>query len=147
MLNAQARMLVQQLIQWFAFMGLGVVQQDNHRTPQMPEQMAEEDADLLLPDVAEPKLVVEAEVLSLGTDGDSRDNGDLVSPIAMTNHRSVATRGPGLDHMGDQQEPRFVGENEVGTQPRSVFFTRGQSCRFQRSMASGSRSTARVSGF
>lgn len=147
MLRAQARMLAQQLIQGFPFMGLGVVQEYHHRAPQVSEQMAEEDADLLLPDVPEPKLVVEAEVLSFRTDGDSRDDGDLVSPITMPNDRSMATRGPGLDDMGNQQEARFVGENEVGTQPRSVFFTRGQSFLFQRSMASSSRSAARVSGF
>ena len=147
MLYAQARMLSQQLIQGCALMGLGVVQKYKQRGPQMPEQMAEEDADLLLSDVPEPKLVVEAEVLSFRTDGDSRDDGDLVSPIAMTNDRGVATRCPGLDDIRDQEKPRFVGENEVGTQPRSVFFTRGQSFCFQRSMASSSRSTARVSGF
>lgn len=146
-LDAQARMLSEQFLPWFALMGAGVVQQYNHRAPQMPEEMAEEDADLLLPDVPEPKLVVEAEVLSFRTDGDSRDEGDLVSPIAMTNDRGAATGRPGLDDIGDQQEPGFVGENEVGTQPRSVFFTRGQSFCFQRSMARSSRSTARRSGF
>jgi hypothetical protein len=35
----------------------------------------------------------------------------------------------------------------VGTQPRSVFFTRSQSWRFQRSIFSSSRSKARRSGF
>jgi hypothetical protein len=127
-------------------MGWGVVQKYKQRGPQMPEPMAEEDADLLLSDVPEPKLVVEAEVLSFRTDGDSRDDGDLLSPIARMNDRGVATRCPGLDDIGDQEKPRFVGENEVGTQPRSVFFTRSQSFCFQRSLAWSSRSRARVSG-
>jgi hypothetical protein len=35
----------------------------------------------------------------------------------------------------------------MGAQPSSVFLTRGQSFRFQRWMASSSRSRARVSGF
>jgi hypothetical protein len=35
----------------------------------------------------------------------------------------------------------------VGAQPCGVFFTRGQSFRFQRSMAPSSRSKARPSGF
>ncbi len=147
MLQAQARMLSQQAVQGFAFMGRGVVQECDHRAAQMPEQMAKEEADLLLPDVPEPELVVEAEVLSLRTDGDGRDDGDPVSPIAMTNDRGLATRCPGLHDIRDQQEPRFVGENEVGAQPRGVFFTRGHSVRFQRSMALSSRSTARASGF
>lgn len=64
----QARMLLQQLTQGLAFMGWGVIQEYHHRAPQMPEQMAEEGADLLLSDVPEPELVVEAEVLSFRAD-------------------------------------------------------------------------------
>jgi hypothetical protein len=109
--------------------------------------MAEERADLRLPDIVKPELVVEAQVLPLRADGDARDDRDFVPPIAMAMNRSVAPGRPSLDHVGDQQESGFVGENEMGTQPRSVFFTRGRSFRFHRSMAPSSRSTARVSGF
>lgn len=109
--------------------------------------MTEEDAHLFLPDIVEPKLVIEAETLSLGTDGDGRNHGDSLAPIPMTQDRSLAPWGPGLDHVGDQQEPGFVGKDEVGAQPRGVFFTRGQSFCFQRAMACSSRSSARRSGF
>ena len=146
-LQAQTRMLAQQLIQRFALMGGGVIHKHHDRAAQVSKQMAEEEAHFLLPDVAEPKLVIEAEMLSLRTDGDSRDHGDSLAPIRMAQDRGLAPRGPGLDHVGDQQEPRFVGEDEVGAQPRSVFFTRGQSFCFQRSMACSSRSSARRSGF
>ena len=146
-LQAQARMLAEQFIQRCAFMGRGVVQKHQHRAAQVAKQMAEEHTHFLLPDVVEPKLVIKAEMLSLGTDGDSRDNGDSLAPIPMTQDRSLAPRGPGLDHVGDQQEPGFVDEDEVGAQPRGVFFTRGQSFCFQRLMANSSRSSARRSGF
>ena len=128
-------------------MGGGVVEKHDHRAAQVAKQVAEENTNLLLPDVAEPKLIIEAEMFSLGTDGDSRDDGDSVSPIPMAQNRSLAPRGPGLDHVGDQQEPGFVDEDEVGAQPRSVFFTRGHSFCFQRWMAGSSRSTARRCGF
>jgi hypothetical protein len=62
-------------------------------------------------------------------------------------HRSLAARRPGLDYIRDQQEAGFVGKDDVGAQPRSVFFTRGHSFCFQRSIASSFRSTARFSGF
>jgi hypothetical protein len=146
-LQPQTRMLAEQFIQRCAFMGRRVVHKYNHRAAQVAKQMAEENAHLLLPDVVEPKLVIEAEMLSLGTDGDSRDNGDSLSSIPMTQDRSLAPGGPGLDHVGDQQEPGFVGEDKVGAQPPGVFFTRGQSFCFQRSMAGSSRSSARRSGF
>lgn len=109
--------------------------------------MTEELAHLLLPDIAEPEMVVKAEVLSFRTDGDSRDGGDLVATIAMAKDRSAAAGRPGFDDIGDQEESGFVGKYEVGTQPCSVFFTRGHSFCFQRSMASSSRSMARLSGF
>jgi len=147
MLDVQARVLAQQLIQQFSLVGLGVVEEGDQGPPQMPQQMAQENTDFVLSDVPEPELIVEAEALSFRTYRDPGNDGDLVPPITMTNDRSVAAGGPGLDDIGDQQEARFVGEDEMGTQPRSVFFTRSQSFRFQRSMASPSRSTARVSGF
>lgn len=147
MLDVQTRMLTLELAHGFPLVGGGVIQQRNHRAAQMPEQMAKEFADLRVPDIVEPELVVEPQVMSPRADRDARDDRDLVPPIAMTMKWSAATRGPGLDHGGDQQESGLVGEDQVGTQPRSVFFTRGQSFRFQRSMASWSRSTARASGF
>jgi len=146
-LQAQTRIAVEQLIERLALRGGGVVQKHDHRAAQVPKQVAEEDAYLLLPNVVEPKLVIEAEMLSLVGDGDSPDHRDSLSPIVMTQDRSLASWGPSLDYVGDQEEPRFVGEDEVGAQPRGVFFTRGQSFCFQRSMAGSLRSTARRSGF
>src|SRR6516164_88671 len=110
-LQAQTRVFAEELIQRCAFMGWGIVQKHDHPTAQVSQQMTEEDAHLLLPDVVEPKLVIEAEVLSPGTDRDSRDNGDSLSSIPMTQDRSLAPGGPGLDHVGDQQEPGFVDED------------------------------------
>ena len=147
MLDAQSRMLSQQFVERFTLVGAGVVEEHNHRAAQMPKQMSEEHAHLLLPDIAEPEMVVKAEVLSFRTDGDSRDGRDLVPPIAMANDWSAAAGCPGFDDIRDQEESGFVGKHEVGAQPRSVFFTRGHSFCFQRSMASSSRSMARVSGF
>ena len=147
MLYAETRMFTLELAQRFSLVSSGVVQQRNHRAAQMPEQVAEELAHLLLPDVLEVELIVETQVVSSRADGDPRDDRDFVPPIAMTMNRSAATGRPGLDHVGDQQESGLVGEDEMGAQPSSVFFTRGQSFRFQRWMASSSRSMARVSGF
>ena len=100
-----------------------------------------------MPNVVEIKLVEKAQMLALRADRDSRDDRDLVPSVAMPMHRSLAARGPSLDDMRDQQEPGFVREDDMGAQPRSVFFTRGQSFRFHCSIASSSRSIARFSGF
>jgi hypothetical protein len=54
--------------------GARVFQERDHRPPQMPQQMPQELTHLLLPDVLEAELVVEARVVSFGTDRDSRDD-------------------------------------------------------------------------
>ena len=146
-LQAQTGMVAEQLIQRRAFMGGGIVQKHDHRAVQVSKQMAEEDANFLWPDIVEPKLVIETGMLPLRTNRDPRDDGDSLAPIARAQERSLAAWGPGLDHVRNQQESGFVDEDEGGAQPRSVFFTRGQSFCFQRWMACSSRSTARRSGF
>jgi len=132
--------------QRFSVVSCRIVEDGDHWTPQVSKKIAEEHAHLLA-NVVEVKLVEKAQMLALRTDRDSRDDGDFVPSVVMPMHRGVAPRCPGLAHIRDQQELGFVGKDDVGTQPRSVFFTRGQSFRFQRSIASSSRSTARFTGF
>jgi hypothetical protein len=48
--------------------GPGFVQQCNHRTPQLPEQMAEKFAHLLVPDIREVEFVVKTQVVSVRAD-------------------------------------------------------------------------------
>src|SRR3954453_19872165 len=75
--------------------------------------------------------------MSAGADGNSRNDGDFVSPsLAVTMNGSLPLRSPGSDHIGNQKEARFVGEDDMGTQPCSVFFMRGHSSCFQRSISS-----------
>ena len=104
--------------------------------------MTQKFADLQVPDIVEPQLVVEAYAAPCGADRDAGDDGDLVPTVAVTMHRRLASWRPGLGDVGNQEEAGFVGKDEVGTQPRSVFFTRGHSVRFQRAMAASSRSAA-----
>jgi len=145
--DPQTRVFPQQVIERFPVMRARVVQQNNHWPPQMPQQVAEKLANLLLPDVLEVKLIEKTQALPLRADRDSRDHRDLVPSVSMVDHRRLPHRCPGLGDVGDQQKPGFIGKNYMGAQPRGVFFTRGQSFCFQRAMAASSRSMARVSGF
>jgi len=106
--DMEAGMLALEFCQRFSMVRGRVVEDGDHRTAQVPQQVAEEDAHLLVPDVVEVKLVEEAQVLTLRADGDSRDNRDLVPSVTMPMHGSLAPRGPSLDDMRDQQEPGFV---------------------------------------
>ena len=62
-------------------MGGRMIQQHDHRAAQMPQQLAEKDANFLLPDVIEVKLIVQAQALSLRTYRNPGNDGDLVPPL------------------------------------------------------------------
>lgn len=129
------------------FVNAGIVADHDHVTPKMTQEVSEERTDFVVLDVLRMTLKVQTHSAAPGCDRDSGDDGDTVSAIAMLDERGLAPGRPGLPEGRNQQESRLVDENEVGTQPRSVFFRRGQSLRFQRSIASSSRSRARRSGF
>jgi hypothetical protein len=123
------------------------VPEQEHVTPQVAEQVAEEAANLRLLDVLVVQLEVQVGALAKGAERNRGDRGDAVAAIEVTHDRRSAHGGPGLRDRRRQEEARFVGEDEVGTQPRGVFFSRGHSCRTNRRMAASSRSSARFRGF
>jgi len=141
-------MLAQNLFDRLSLVRRGVVEQNDDRPAQMAEQLAQEYANLILPDVVVEEQIAKPQVMPSGAYGNSRNNGDFVSPsLTVTMNGSMSLRSPGPDHIGNQHEARFVGKDNMGTQPCSVFFIRGHSSCFQRSISSSFRSNARRSGF
>ena len=115
---------------------------------QLPQQLTQKRTDLFLCDVVIEEQVIQTQTVPLGAQRDSGNHRNFVAAtLAMMLNGSRAPRRPSLDHQRSQQKARFIGKYYVGAQPRGVFFTRGQSFRFQRSMAFSSRSKARRSGF
>lgn len=147
MLDVKTGMAALKFRQRYSVVSLRVVQDCDHRAAQVPQYIAKEHANLIVSNIVEVELVEKPQALALGADGDSRDDGDFVPAVTVPMHRSLASRRPGLDHIGDQQESGFVGKDDVGAQPSGVFFTRGHSFCFQRSISCSFRSTARFSGF
>jgi len=123
------------------------VPEQEHVTSQMPEQVAQEGANLRLLDVLLVQLEVEVRTPPHRAERDRGDGRDPIAAIEVADDRRPAHRGPGLRDRRRQEEARFVGKDEVGTQPRGVFFSRGHSCRTKRRMAVSSRSRARLRGF
>jgi hypothetical protein len=110
--NVQARMSPEELGERRAVVGGGVVEQNDDRTVEVAEQLAEKSAHFFLADVVEEKQIVQTQVLSLRTDGDSRDDRDFVpASLAMTLNGGRALRRPSPDHQGGQQEAGFIGKN------------------------------------
>ena len=131
----------------FSFVDAGVVPDHDYVPAEVAQQVPEEFADLAVPDVRDVALEIQADAPTPGCKGDARDHGDPIMSVAMMNDGRLTARSPGLSHRGDQEEARLVDEDDVGTQPCSVFLTLGQVRRFQRSIASSFRSSARRSGF
>ena len=111
-LDVQARMPAEQMGQRRAMMGRGIVQQNDHGTPEVAQQLAEKQAHFFLSDVVEEKQVVEAQSLSSGADRDAGDDRDFISAsLAVMLKGSRALGRPSSNHQGSQQEARFIGKN------------------------------------
>lgn len=124
----------------------GVVPDDDDVAAQMPEQVPQERTHPVAVDVVAMEPVIEPHAAPHRADRDPADDRDPVATVAVPHHRRVPARCPGLEQRRDQLEAALVREDEVGPQPRGVFFTAGQVLRFHRSMAASSRSSARRSG-
>ncbi len=131
----------------FSFVDAGVVPDHNDVPAEVAQQVSEEFTHLVVPDVLRVTPKVQADPPTPGSNRDARNDRDPIMPVTMMKEGRLTARSPGLSHRGNQEEARLVDEDDVGTQPRSVFFTRSQSLRFQRSIFSSSRSRARRSGF
>lgn len=124
-----------------------IVQQHDHLAADVVQQLAEEPRDVFALDVVLVQLAVQRTMEALGADGDAGDGGNPVVALPIPQDGGLAHRTPGFANGGDQEEARFIDEDDMGCQPRGVFFTRGQTVCFQSAMAASSRSTARPSGF
>jgi len=123
------------------------VPQDDDMSAKVAQQFAQEIKDFAVLDVFLVELKIQSEAPACRTDGKGGDHGDTITPLMVDKYRCQTLRRPGAPNGGNQQESRLVDKDDVGTQPRSVFFTRGQSRRFHRAMASSSRSKALRDGF
>jgi hypothetical protein len=136
-----------QLANGRALVDLSTIPEDDDGASQVAKQMPEVLTDLRLADVLEVQAEVESKPTAPRAHRDSRDDGDPVVALPEPQDRRLTARGPGPADARDEQEAGFVYEDEVGAQPRGVFFIRGHSVRFHRATASSSRWSARLSGF
>ena len=137
----------QQLLDGLTAMNLTIIQQRDDRTLYVAEQIPEKCRDFLPLNVVFVEMAVERTMKAAGADGDSRNGREPIVAIAMRHDRRLPHWAPGLLDRRNQQEAAFVEKDEVGRQPRGVFFTRGQTVCFQDSMPASSCSMARRSGF
>lgn len=99
----------------------GAVPDHDDMSTKMLEQIPEKVVDFLMRNVLRIQAEVQAQAPAPGTDRQATDDGDTRTLVAMPHDGGLADRCPGTSDGGNQQEARFVGKDEVGTQPRSVF--------------------------
>ena len=146
-LQMQSGILTTEVMQSLAAVDRRPIPDQHDMPPQMLEQVPEEVLYLVGGDVLGVEPEVEPQSLAPGADRQATDHRDAGVVVAVTDHRGLAHRCPGAPDSGGQHEAGFVGEDDMRTQPRSVFFTLGQSLRFHSSMRASSRSSAWRSGF
>lgn len=128
-------------------MDADVVPDDDDGPPDVLQQVQQELADLSTPDVAVVDLKVEPHATAARADRDAGDHRQSIMPVEVPDDRRDSAGRPSPSNRRDQEEPRFVDEDEVGAQPRGVFFTRGHSFLTHRRMRVSFRSLAWRSGF
>ena len=146
-LQMQARILSAESIKTLSMVDPCAIPNDEDVAAQMFEQVPEKIFNLIARNVFRVEPEVEAESATLRANRQAANDRDPGVVVSVANDRSLADRCPGAPDGWNQHEARFIGEDAVRTQPRSVFFTRGQSLRFHCSMRASSRSSARRSGF
>lgn len=143
----KSRVLVAERLQAFPVVDRGTVPDDDDVAAQMLEQVPEKVVHLIARDVLGVQPEVEPEPAALRADRQAADDRDAGMVVAVVDDGCLTDPRPGAPNGRYQHEARFVGKDDVRTQPRSVFFTRGQSLRFHSSMRASLRSSARLSGF
>ncbi len=143
----QAGMAVEERLDVLAGVNAAAIPEEHDRSPDLPQEVAQEEHDLGLRDVLPVEVEVEAKALPSEAHGHRRDRGDPVMSIAVPDDRGLTARSPGAPDIRDQQKPAFVQEGQVRLQSLDFFLVAIQRYRFHRSIASSSLSMARLSGF
>ena len=143
----EPRITAKELMDRRAFVNLAVVEQGDDVSAQMAQDVFEKPADHLAVNVGVKQVAVQSQEAARRADRNPRDGRDPVMPVDVAMDGRLAARTPRLTHRRDQQEARFIEEENMGSQPCGVFFTRGHAVRVHRAMPSSSRSIARRSGF
>lgn len=122
-LDMQARVSGEDLLHFFALVDRATVEEHDHRSSEVTEQVAKEDGNLNLGNVLVVEVDVEAEVPMARTYRYSRDRRDLVSLVAVPEEGRLALGRPRSSDVGKQKEAGFVKEDKVRLEPCRFFLS------------------------
>lgn len=99
----------------------GAVPQEDDGTSQMPKQVFKEAMNLGGRDVVGMESKVEEHAMPFGRDGQGRDGRQLGPAAGGPKDGRLSFGGPGSADAGDEQEARFIEEDQMGPTSVSVF--------------------------
>ena len=121
--DMQSRMAEDELLGRRAFVWSTVIPEQHNRSAQVLEQMPKELGHLRGADVfVSIESGIECELFAFGRDRKRGDGGDFMSPPpGNSQDRRLPARGPGANDVGNQQEPAFIEEGEMGAKSFGLF--------------------------
>jgi hypothetical protein len=103
-LEVETRVAATQLPDRLALVDRGVVQKHDQVTAQVAQEMAEESADVTLPDVVAMAAEVKSHVTAHGADRDAGDDREAIVSIVVVDARRLPAGCPGPPQGRDQEE-------------------------------------------
>jgi len=101
-----------------------LIPHQDHRTAQVSKQVAEKRSDIEPGEIPGPAVEIEGQPASFRGDREGADDRDAVLLVEVIDDRSPASRRPGATDVGNEQEPAFVQEDEMGPKCALVFYPR-----------------------
>jgi len=125
--DMESGMVAEEGLDFLAAVNGSPVPQQDHRPPQMPEQVAEERPDLQPGEVPRAALDIQGQPLAAGRHRQTADGREPVPAVAVVQQRDAAFGRPGPMDIRDEQEAAFVHEDEMGPKCGAFFLSGARS--------------------
>jgi len=110
------------------FVDRPTVPDQNNMPAQMMQQMPQKSNDFRSGDVMGMKTDIKTQVLTTRRYGETSDDRDPITPVAMTKDRCAARRCPSFTNVRYEQKPAFVQKGKMGPKSLGFFLYEAMSC-------------------
>jgi|MudIll2142460700_1097286.scaffolds.fasta_scaffold223779_1 hypothetical protein len=114
------RMLCKKLLNFFATVNRPPIPQQDHGVPDVFKQLFKEGTDIQTVKIPLPKPEVERQTFPFRRYHQGIDGGNPVLFVEVIEDRGLSFRSPGTTNVWDEQEARFIDEDQTG--PKSFGF-------------------------
>jgi len=119
------RMLCKKLFNFFTTVDRTPIPQQDHGVPDMFKQLFKEITNIQTVKIPLPKSEVERQAFPFGRYHQGIDGGNPVLLVKVIENWGLSFRSPGATNVWDEQEARFIDEDQTGPKFFGFFFIRG----------------------